>query len=283
MQRFAYALVGILALTSLAPGQTPTPPKLPDIHFPNPPAPKPPNPPAPTPGAAFLLKPGVLYVVTSSAPVAMVASPANVVSITAGQGPLQIFGTFSDGTGTPEFRTYKEPNLYIVTATAAGGSCELIGVRSLTDLSSVSRQAITTSVVPPDPGPGPNPPGPTPPEPTPSPSPFPGDGLRVLIVFEKSELGKIPPAQLNAVYSENVRNYMETHCAMGENGKTKDYRYYDQNDDPKNDSKVFRDAMARPRKSVPWIVIGNGKAGEEVPLPSTEAALMDLLKKYGGA
>jgi len=283
MKRFAIALALGLACTSLAQCQAPPPPKLPDIHFPNPPAPKPPNPPAPVPGSAFQLKPGVLYVVTSSAPVAMVASPSNVVSITAGQGPLQIFGTFSDGAGTPEFRTYKEPNLYIVTATAAGGSCELIGVRSLTDLSSVSRQAITTTVTPPDPGPGPGPdPGPGP-GPTPTPSPFPGKGLRVLIVFEKSELGKLPPAQLNAVYSENVRNYLESHCVVGENGKLKDYRYYDQNDDPKNDSKVFRDAMARARTNVPWIVIGNGDTGYEGGLPLDEKALMDLLKKYGGA
>lgn len=255
-----------LVMVAGACGQTP-PPKLPDIHFPNPPAPKPPKPAPPTPGSAFLLKPGVLYVVTSDGPVAMVASPSNVVSVVAGHGPVQIFGTFSDGNGTPEFRTFKEPNLYIVTATATGGSCELIGVRSLTDLSSVSRQAITTAVVPPDPGPGPGP------EPNPV-IPIPSDKLRVLCIWESAKT--LTPSQVGVLNSTIWK--ADVTAAGGEE------RVFDKdtNVDGAGVAQFWKDAMKRSRKEIPWVIMSSPKGFYEGPLPATVTDMQAQIKKVGG-
>lgn len=134
----------------------PKPPAVvfPEVNLPNPPAPLPP--PAPTPGSSLFLKPGVSYVITSSSPVAVLASPLGVVSIDATTGPLRISGIFSDGKGARETRTYTQPNLYIVETTGAGGECDILVIRSLADRTGDIRQAITTSAPPPPPPP-PNP------------------------------------------------------------------------------------------------------------------------------
>ncbi len=42
-----------------------------------------------------------------------------------------------------------------------------------------------------------------------------------------------------------------------------------------------RDAYAVKRDSLPWVIISNGSTGFSGPLPDSEAALTDLIKKYG--
>jgi hypothetical protein len=125
--------------------------------------------------------------------------------------------------------------------------------------------------------PGPNPPGPVdPPKP---PAPIVADGLHVLIVYESADLQKLPPGQLSALKSQTVRDYLDGRCAK-ENGVAA-WRIWDADVDTKESSKAWQDAMKRPRASLPWIVISDGKSGFEGPLPGTVDATLELLKKWG--
>jgi hypothetical protein len=45
---------------------------------------------------------------------------------------------------------------------------------------------------------------------------------------------------------------------------------------------IWEKAMARPRTTVPWLIISNGVTGYEGPLPANKAAMMELLGKHGG-
>jgi hypothetical protein len=131
--------------------------------------------------------------------------------------------------------------------------------------------------VPPGPGPGPGP----------GPDPFGGGttaapAFRCLIVYESADLSKLPPAQLTAITSAAVRDYLNAHCVAGPDGKTKEWRVWDQNVNTANESPMWQKVMARSRASVPWIVIGNGTSGYEGPLPQTTDAVLALLRKYGG-
>lgn len=127
----------------------------------------------------------------------------------------------------------------------------------------------------PGPGPGPTPtPGPTPPAPIPEP------GFRVLFVFEQTELAKLPSSQVAALSAQEIRDYLASHCAMSADGKTVEARFFDQNTvvlEP-----LWKAAMSRPRASLPWMVISNGKTGFEGPMPTTTKEVLALLKKYGG-
>lgn len=131
----------------------------------------------------------------------------------------------------------------------------------------------------------PIPPGPVPPvppvPPTP-PAPIPVAGLHVLMVYDAPKVSSLPKEQAAVLASGELRSYLNAHCPPGTDGKTKEWRLYDQHTDTSNESQVWKDAMARPRASVPWWIVSNGKTGEEGPLPSNVADAMATLKKYGG-
>ena len=135
-----------------------------------------------------------------------------------------------------------------------------------------------TPPVPPGPTP-PTPPGPQPPTPAPdNPAPIPGDGLRVLVVFETADVARLPVAQAAILYSKTARDFLEANCVAGPDGRTKEYRIYDR--DVVGDSQLWQAAMKRPRSSVPWLVVSNGRAGYEGPLPATVADFIELVGKY---
>lgn len=131
--------------------------------------------------------------------------------------------------------------------------------------------------LPPDPGPGPTP-TPTP-TPTP-PAPIPLIGLRVLMVYETSELPKYTKEQSTVFFSKSVRDYLNSNCPIGPDGKTREWRIYDKDVDVSGESKTWQDAMKRDRKSTPWVIISNGKTGYEGPLPENVDKTLELLKKY---
>lgn len=128
----------------------------------------------------------------------------------------------------------------------------------------------------PDPGPGPRPQ----PGPTPDPAPIPEPGFRVLMVYETGEV--LPPGTSSVMFSKQVRDYLDAKCIVGRDGVTKEWRIWDKDVDTSNETPTWQAAMKRERKSVPWIVISNGKTGFEGPLPSNVPDAMTLLKKFGG-
>jgi hypothetical protein len=127
--------------------------------------------------------------------------------------------------------------------------------------------------VPPGPGPGP---GPNPPVP-----PVPG-GLRVLVTYETADLGTMPRAQAAVLTNGAVRDYLNSKCATGPDGKTKEWRIWDKDVNPAAESKVWQDLTARKKDKLPWITITTDKGGFEGPLPGTVEETLALLKKYGG-
>jgi hypothetical protein len=105
-------------------------------------------------------------------------------------------------------------------------------------------------------------------------------GYRVLIVYDAAKLTTMPAAQQSVLYSAAVRDYLNTHAVVGEDGRTKDWRVWDQSVDTSAESKLWQDAMKRPRAGVPAILISNGKTGFEGLLPANVADTLTLFKKY---
>jgi len=115
------------------------------------------------------------------------------------------------------------------------------------------------------------------------PTPIPVDGNRVLIVYSKDDLGKIPYDQELALGDKDLITYLNSHCAKGPDGKTPERRLWEASvQGVENESKVWQDAFKRPRTASPWIIVSNGKTGFEGPLPKNSADTLALIKKYLG-
>ena len=129
------------------------------------------------------------------------------------------------------------------------------------------------------PTPKPPPPDPQPPTP-PTPDdvvPIPVDGLRVLIVYEMDDMNKYKQATRAIISGASMRSFMDSVCVKN-TAKVPEYRVFDK--DTIAEPGIWKNALARPKKSVPWIVISNGKHGFEGPLPETEADTQALIARY---
>jgi hypothetical protein len=126
----------------------------------------------------------------------------------------------------------------------------------------------------------------TAPQPPPDPvnPPVPTSGLFCLIVEETADRSSITAGQreiLLATAPGSVRDYLTQKCVKGPNG-VPEFRVVDKDNNMGKESDLWKKAWARPRTSIPWICVSNGKDGFEGPLPKTAAECLDLLKKYGG-
>lgn len=125
----------------------------------------------------------------------------------------------------------------------------------------------------------PRPPQPPQPPPTPdTPAPIPVPGLRVLIVYESKDLPKMPKEQQSILFDKDVREYLGQACVKL-NG-TPEWRIVDQNVQVYGEQQVWKDALARQRGEMPWVIISNGKTGYEGPLPRNKKDFMEAVKKY---
>lgn len=123
-------------------------------------------------------------------------------------------------------------------------------------------------------------PDPDPKPPAPDPTPQPGK-LKILIVEETADRGKLPSSQMEVLFSPAIRAYVKTACSKSSDGNP-DFRVYDVDTDTAKEAGWVQVAMKEPRASLPWVVLSNGVTGFSGPLPKTEAETLELLKKYGG-
>lgn len=135
-------------------------------------------------------------------------------------------------------------------------------------------------LVPPVP-PGPNPPVPPVP-PTPSISPIAGDGLRVLLLYDRQKETSYPVGQQDIINGKTVRDYLRTKTAK--EGSQSQFFIWPTGADVSAAPKIWQDAYNRPKTATPWVIISNPQkgGGYEGPMPNTVPEMMDLLKKYGG-
>jgi hypothetical protein len=130
--------------------------------------------------------------------------------------------------------------------------------------------------------PEPEPPGPTPdPTPTPTPdgeAPIPEPGFRVLIVYESADLANLPRWLGDA----DLAGYLDAKCVKGPKGVA-EWRMLDQHISVAADMVLWAKALGRKRDSLPWLIVSNGKAGYEGPLPKTKPETMAILAKYAEA
>lgn len=137
---------------------------------------------------------------------------------------------------------------------------------------------------PPDPTPDPKP-DPTP-DPKPDPQPTPGK-ISVLMIEDTAKRPLLPRPQLDAMTSQAVRGYLNAHCAKAADG-TPQWRLWHVGNSAEHEAENWQRAMAQfkaisPAPALPYIMISNGVTGYGGPLPQTEADLMALLRKWGGA
>lgn len=261
------ALLCLILFASLAHGQEPKKADAPLILFPQAPV-------VPVaPSSPVKLGADQSFVVRANVKLVVVASPEGVVNVTAETGPIRSRGRFTDGSGKVETKTFTEKHVYFVEALTAG-RCELI---IITDVGEVVRKTLDVGggPLPPDPGPKP----PDPPDPKPSPVPIPELGFRALFIYESGDLEKYPNKAV--LTSQEIRQYLNAKCATGPDGKTPERRFWDKDTDVSGESKLWQVAMQRPRTSLPWLIISNGRTGYEGPVPANIAKTLELLKKYG--
>ncbi len=123
-------------------------------------------------------------------------------------------------------------------------------------------------------------PKPKPVPPPPSPAPIPVAGFRVAIVFEQNgPTAVLSKTQFNELYGAEVAAYLNQKCVKDASGQP-EWRIWNKDTPLANASKLWQDAMARPRDNLPWIIISDGATGFEGPLP--DGGIINILRKWGG-
>ena len=122
--------------------------------------------------------------------------------------------------------------------------------------------------------------------PVPTDTAFPVDGkYRVQMLYETAEVSKYPIVQQDAIKGKPTRDYLESHCAVGPDGKTKEYRIYDKDVVFTVEMPTFKKAVDYCKKiGCPSIIVNNGKTEYRGTLPpnSDYPDTLTLLKKMAG-
>jgi hypothetical protein len=85
--------------------------------------------------------------------------------------------------------------------------------------------------------------------------------LRVLIVYERDDVRKLPQDQRDIIDGPAFRAWLKEHDA--------DWRIWDQHVDASSAADPFwRDALKQPRTGVPWLYASKGSDAISGPLPS---------------
>lgn len=169
---------------------------------------------------------------------------------------------------TKEYYEIDKPGKWFIDVTAIDFAKSLYGRKS----------TVLEIGVGPEPAPTPEP-GPTP---TPTPdnvAPIEGDGLRVLIVYESFDAPNLSKGHQEVMNSEKVRTYLTENCAKDEQGHA-EFRVFDKDIVFNDKSSKWAKAISRPRSSLPWLLISNGKTGYEGPLPEHVEEMVLLVDSF---
>lgn len=111
--------------------------------------------------------------------------------------------------------------------------------------------------------------------------PTPGN-IAVLIMEETGD--RLKPENrkyLPVLNSSKIRSYLSSKCARVDG--VPQWRVFDKDVETKSLSPFWQSAVEQAKgKSLPWIAITNGQQGFAGPLPDSEEATLELLKKWGG-
>lgn len=272
--RYPLTVSLLLLITALAPAAPPEV-KFPELAAPTP-APVTPKPATPV----ATVTTDRLFVVESKTKVALKGSTlAGKVDIKAVPGPFTVYAKFADGPDKMDLKTFAGPYVFLVIPVETG-DCELFVVPDKWE----SADDIQTRKIRVEKGEGPRPPPPHV-DPTVDPTvkpPFDSpDGLRVMIVYDEKATN-LPAAQLQALNSQKVYDWLNANTPTGSDGKTHEWRRYPHTSDVSRDKATWQAAFkaAGTVSKTPKIVIANAKTGFVGDLPGTEAAVIELLEKY---
>lgn len=100
-------------------------------------------------------------------------------------------------------------------------------------------------------------------------APFPADGLRVLVVEETADRGKLPESLLSSMVSMDWKNI----AGSG------NWRMLDKDAPITKEEPWVKAAMAVERDSLPWLLISNGNSGYSGPVPA-DGSIASKVKEY---
>lgn len=209
------------------------------------------------------------------------------------KGPLHLPSKSAPGrtpdADDPEFTTIKGPHVYLVKAKEKGTVIlEVIQPERKDATGKVlpfTKDNITRKTLDVLARQGPRPPPDV--DPTPSAAPIPANGLHVLAVFDDKR--PVPEDVASVIYGETVRGVLDSKCAKFSDGRPA-YRIWGSSTQVVGKGEeLWATAFARPRTSVPWLIVSNGKSGYEGPMPRTdkdgtaEQKVLKLIDKYSGS
>jgi len=95
-------------------------------------------------------------------------------------------------------------------------------------------------------------------------------GMQVLFVEERDDITRTPPEQLAAYNSIKVRKWLDENKAA--------YHTCDQDDDISSYGDSWTKMKAKPRKSLPWVYIQNGRRSVSQEMPKDVNSMLKLLE-----
>lgn len=112
-------------------------------------------------------------------------------------------------------------------------------------------------------------------------APIPAPGLRVMLIFESTKLSSMPKEQREILFDSEVRDWLNQNCIVGPTNVL-EWRIVDPDVPMAQNSALWQNALARPRESLPWVIISDGtkNRGFEGPLPANKTAMLELLEKF---
>ncbi len=101
-------------------------------------------------------------------------------------------------------------------------------------------------------------------------------GLHVMIVTERGT--KLPTDQQPILTSGDVRDVLNSACPLIDTDTG--WKFFDKDEPTEGLSQVWVDALARPRESLPWLIISSDKGSFEGPLNKDVASFKAHLAGY---